>query len=454
MWWDRASRSRERRLGAKPRPARPRPQTGVGRRVSRDGRGREWFTGARREEPKGIHGMSAGGHYDFALAGGRVICPASGLDGVMDVAVRDGAIAAVGSGLADRALEKLDCSGKIVTPGLIDSHAHVHSSIHAGVDADLAGVRSGAAVVVDGGGSGYLTYDEFRRRDLQNHATDVYCLMSHNPLGQAILPEVWAPGRIRFSRDRLVETILSDRRRILGLKDRAVGSFIMGRGIGGIEEGREICAECGIPYVVHVGVDASDDLPDSELDVFTRGLLRLLAPGDIVAHACTGKRGRLFRADGAFDRELADARSRGVIFDACGGVTNFSAEAFRIGREHGFLPRTLSTDLTSMSAKGPSRNLGTVMSKLMALGVDLPTVAAWTTSEAARAMGLADRKGSLAPGRQADITVSELRKGDFRFLDRAGGETFAGRELLAPVMTFLAGKKFMADNGGGPASPE
>jgi dihydroorotase len=32
---------------------------------------------------------------DLLLRGGRVICPASGIDGVMDVAVRDGRIAAV-----------------------------------------------------------------------------------------------------------------------------------------------------------------------------------------------------------------------------------------------------------------------------------------------------------------------------------------------------------------------
>jgi dihydroorotase len=33
--------------------------------------------------------------YDLLLRGGHVICPASGLDGVMDVAVSDGRIAAV-----------------------------------------------------------------------------------------------------------------------------------------------------------------------------------------------------------------------------------------------------------------------------------------------------------------------------------------------------------------------
>ena len=39
--------------------------------------------------------MSDNKPYDLLLRGGQVICPASGINGVMDVAVRDGKIAAV-----------------------------------------------------------------------------------------------------------------------------------------------------------------------------------------------------------------------------------------------------------------------------------------------------------------------------------------------------------------------
>lgn len=37
------------------------------------------------------------GKFDILLRGGRVIDPANGIDGVMDVAIKDGKIAAVGS---------------------------------------------------------------------------------------------------------------------------------------------------------------------------------------------------------------------------------------------------------------------------------------------------------------------------------------------------------------------
>ncbi|MHC2603909.1 putative amidohydrolase [Bradyrhizobium liaoningense] len=41
--------------------------------------------------------MSVTASFDLLLRGGRVICPASGVDGLKDVAIRNGKIAAVAS---------------------------------------------------------------------------------------------------------------------------------------------------------------------------------------------------------------------------------------------------------------------------------------------------------------------------------------------------------------------
>ena len=70
--------------------------------------------------------MSVSTSFDLLLRGGRVIDPASGVDGLKDVAVRDGKIAVVQSDvLPSSAREVVDVTGKIVLPGLIDTHAHV-----------------------------------------------------------------------------------------------------------------------------------------------------------------------------------------------------------------------------------------------------------------------------------------------------------------------------------------
>ena len=85
--------------------------------------------------------------YDLILKGGRVVDAASGLDGVLDVAVDKGAIARIAAGIAPtEAARVLDVSGKLVTPGLIDLHAHVFEGVNrTGVNPDLGGVHAGDA---------------------------------------------------------------------------------------------------------------------------------------------------------------------------------------------------------------------------------------------------------------------------------------------------------------------
>src|SRR5262245_13136380 len=62
----------------------------------------------------------------LVIAGGRVVDPASGMDAIGDVAVMDGKIAAVGTGLGS-AERTIDAMGLVVAPGFIDLHAHGQS---------------------------------------------------------------------------------------------------------------------------------------------------------------------------------------------------------------------------------------------------------------------------------------------------------------------------------------
>lgn len=61
--------------------------------------------------------------FDLVIAGGRVIDPESGLDGVRSIGIRAGKVVAIAEGvLAGR--ERIDASGLIVAPGFIDLHSH------------------------------------------------------------------------------------------------------------------------------------------------------------------------------------------------------------------------------------------------------------------------------------------------------------------------------------------
>jgi hypothetical protein len=60
------------------------------------------------------------------LTGGRVVDPRNGVDAVLDLAIEDGRIVEVGPALpARRAVRVLDLSGRVVIPGIIDTHVHL-----------------------------------------------------------------------------------------------------------------------------------------------------------------------------------------------------------------------------------------------------------------------------------------------------------------------------------------
>lgn len=83
------------------------------------------------------------------IRGGRVIDPASGLDAVCDVALRDGRVVAIGPKLAPESPETLtiDADGLIVTPGLIDPHVHLREP--GGERAET--IATGTAAAANGG---------------------------------------------------------------------------------------------------------------------------------------------------------------------------------------------------------------------------------------------------------------------------------------------------------------
>jgi len=70
-----------------------------------------------------LAGTASGQEYDIVLAHGRVLDPASGLDGVRNVGIRAGKIGAISEApLAGRTV--VDVTGLVVAPGFIDLHSH------------------------------------------------------------------------------------------------------------------------------------------------------------------------------------------------------------------------------------------------------------------------------------------------------------------------------------------
>ena len=72
--------------------------------------------------------LAAQPKYDLLIRGGRVIDPSLRLDGIRDVAIAAGRIAAIDANISGEAADTIDARGKLVVPGLIDIHTQPTTS--------------------------------------------------------------------------------------------------------------------------------------------------------------------------------------------------------------------------------------------------------------------------------------------------------------------------------------
>lgn len=81
----------------------------------------------------------------LVVKNGRVVDPAQGLDRVCDVAVEDGFIREVGSGISTTGAQEYDASGMVVAPGFIDMHVHLREPGFEHAETIETGSRAAAA---------------------------------------------------------------------------------------------------------------------------------------------------------------------------------------------------------------------------------------------------------------------------------------------------------------------
>ena len=174
--------------------------------------------------------MATNASYDVLLRGGHVICPASKINGVMDVAVKDGKIAAVRADiLPTSAKEVIDVRGKLVLPGMIDTHAHVYRYVSGrfGLEADMVGVHSGVTTLIDQGGPSCMTLPGFKHFVAEQAKSRVVAFLSSYLVGGLeghLYPNLYSPECINI--DATVRAADANRDIVRGIKGHAeIGGF-------------------------------------------------------------------------------------------------------------------------------------------------------------------------------------------------------------------------------------
>jgi len=370
--------------------------------------------------------------YDLVLKGGRVVDPSAGLDGKNDIAVQDGKIARIAPDIAaTEATRAIDVTGRIVAPGLIDLHAHVFEGVNrTGVNPDLGGVYSGVTTIVDAGSSGAATFEAFPRHILPHVQTEVIPFLHICQTGLATNPDIVAEASVNL--DETLKVAAEHKGLIRGIKARMVSPALEIMGMEMPKLARRAARESGIKLMVHIGDTAKRYDP-----TVIRKLLPLLDAGDILTHYFTANPGGVLDANGKLVPEAREAADRGVWLDTAHGRMNFSFDVGRRCIDQGLLPHCISTDLTVPGRLNTVHSMVEIMTRFLGLGFTLPQVVTMSTANPAKAVGESDRLGTLAVGRQADISVLDIREGSWVVYDVLG----AGLPVTQAVVPFLTVKR-------------
>ncbi len=415
--------------------------------------------------------MAENSTYDLLLRGGHVICPASGLNGVMDVAIRDGRIAAVQTDiLPASARQVLDVRGRLVLPGMIDTHAHCYKYVSGrfGLDADMVGVHSGVTTVIDQGGPSCMTFPGFRHFVAEPAKTRVYAFLSSYLVGGLeghLYPNLYSPDGIDI--DATVRAANANRDLVRGIKGHAeIGGFARW-GIKVLQMSAEIGRQTSLPVYVHFG--QLWGLPKSgangeDADTILERVIPELQPGDILAHPFTRHPGGFVNREGQVHEVIRAALDRGLKVDV-GHGSHFSYRLARKALDAGIIPDTLGADMHGYNTHVPPPpgtpaehaddeahpfagqakfSLTQAMSSMLALGLSLEQVVPMVTTSAAAMIGKSNEIGSLRVGTTADVSVLSDERGRFILQDNEKTQVVAER-LLQPLFCLRAGNRYDAD---------
>ena len=404
--------------------------------------------------------------YDLLLSGGFVIDPRNNVNQICDVAVKDGKIARVALNI-DRssAAEQIDVSGKLITPGLIDTHAHVFEYVTGrfGLEADMCGVDSGVTTLIDQGGPSCMTLPAFREYVVNPKKSRIFTYLSSYLVGGMeghYYPSLYKPDCVDVA--ATVKSALANPDIVKGFKAHAeLGGFARW-GIEVIRQATEIGAQAKLPIYIHFGqlwplpADGDNGI---DADTILAQVVPLLKKGDILAHPFTRHPGGFVDRKGKVHAIVQEAIAKGLKIDV-GHGSHFSYKMAQIALQAGIVPDTLGADMHGYNTTIPKPSMAgtpdehsdkdhmffgqvkfslvSAMTAMLALGIPIEHVVAMSSWNPQRYFGLPDDIGHLGVGALADISVLNDDRGRFELIDNEGTKITSDR-MLTPAFCFRDG---------------
>ncbi len=377
-------------------------------------------------------------HFDMLLINGHVIDPKNGVDGLADVAITAGRIAAVGRDL-NRALAGriIDVSGLVVTPGIIDMHVHVyHTRAPEGdpeglsVAADAHTFRSGVTTAVDTGTAGARHLRHFKQTVIDRAKTRILAYV--NIVDQGMLGDFEQDPRT-FDAELAAAAVEAYPEICVGIKTAHYWTHADYDALhtpwAAVDQSIRAAALCGKPVMYDFW--PRPERPYEDL------VLKKARPGDIHTHVFAQQFMTIDEA-GKVKPFMREARARGVRFDLGHGAASFWYRNGARAIADGFAPDTISTDLHNHNVHGVVIDMQTTMSKMLNLGLGLTDVITRSTANVAVSLNRPEL-GHLSVGACADVAVFAVQTGRFGFVD-CGRAKIVGDKRLECQLTLRAGE--------------
>lgn len=379
--------------------------------------------------------LKTGERYDLVIKGGEVLDPSRKLRGVRDVGIRNAVIAAVESDIPEKlAVQTIDARGKLVTPGLIDLHAHVYPLGSAiGLPADELAPQTATTTFVSAGDAGANNFGALKHYIIGQTRSRIYAFIHISSIGLAGYPVPEMLDIDYANVDYAARTVAENQDVVLGIKVRETLAVVGNNGLEPLKRAIAAAERSGTKARVmcHIG-NAPGDLSD---------LLNLLRPGDILTHAYSGQGNNTVRDGKVLPAALA-AKKRGVIVDVGHGGGSFDYTVCEPALQQGFGPDVISSDIHAVSVNTPGMPfLPWVMSKFLNLGFALEQVVAMATINPARVIGRVKGLGTLQVGAPADVAVFDLIEQPVSFVDTRKN-TRQGTRYLKTAHVVRAGRPF------------
>src|SRR5437667_2449605 len=207
--------------------------------------------------PRGFNPADPALKFDIVIANGDVLDPSQKLHGKRDIGVKFGQIAAIAPSLpADRAVQRIDAAGKLVTPGLVDLHTHLVPHLGIGLPADELVPITAVTTAVSAGDAGWQTFGAIRHYALPQSRTRIFAFVHIASIG---LAGGLAPGEmlnIDYANvDGCARAVAENPDVVLGVKVRITDSVVGQNGLEPLRRAIRAAEMVGkqVPVMCHIG---------------------------------------------------------------------------------------------------------------------------------------------------------------------------------------------------------